>query len=193
METTWEEFDMKKYLLTITALFLTLLTGCGAKAEPVNSKVADMGSAHVEGDDVYFESNGKYYVAKGQRKNFEDTQGESMRVIQMSDGNFIIQKNDKNVVYQNGYDPEADKQKADAEKQKLEQERQAKLARQQQLEDDRIAYSRSKVLHKQELDQQKLDLKAEAQTINLQNTTDFLKAKIERMQTETQKIKDQLK
>ncbi|MFF2498056.1 hypothetical protein [Peribacillus sp. NPDC058075] len=185
---------MKKYFLTIAALFLTFLTGCGGvEVAPKYGLVANKGSANIEGDDVYFEYNGKYHVAKGQRKNYEANQGESMIVIQMSDGSYIIQKEDKNVAYQNGYDPVANKQNVDAEKQKREQARQAKLDRQQQLEDERIAYLRSKELKKQELDQQKQDLKAEAQTTRLQNATNYLQTQIGKIQAETQKIKDQLK
>lgn len=181
---------MKKYLLTIIALFL--LTGCGAKAEPKDSLVAQVGSAQVEGDDVYFEYNGEYRVAKGQSKNFEAIEGPLMIVIRMSDGSYIIQKSDKDVAYQNGYDPEAAREMAEEAKQIQADEKEMDKQRQQELEDARIEYLRSKELSKQDLAQAKLDLKAEQQAGQLQNSTDYLQAQIEKLRAETQKIKNEL-
>lgn len=180
---------MKKYLLTISALFLPFLTGCGFKAEPKESIVAQVASAHVEGDDVYFEYNSKYQVAKGQRENFENIQDELMIMILMSDGSYVIQQNDKKVTFKNGYDPADAKQKEDKEKQKQEQERELENQRQQQLEDDRIAYLRNKELHEQNLEQQKMDLKAERQASELQNSTDFLQTQINKIQAEIDLMK----
>ena len=183
---------MKKYILTITALLLTILTGCGAKAEPINSMVSPTSSAQVSGQDVFFEHNGKYYVAKGQQKNFQNVKTGDMLVIQMSDGSFIIQNNAKGND-PNGYDPKANQAKSDAENQKLEQERQAELNKQQMLEDDQTAYMRKKELSKQDLDQQKLDLQADAQKTNFQNATNLLKAQIAKIQAETKQTLSQLK
>jgi len=174
---------MNNKILVILVVALTVLTGCGMNAQPVDSFVTNVGAAHVEGDDVYFEYNGQFHVAKNQRSSFENEEGETMLMIQMSDGSYIIQ-NDKEIVYANGYDPEVARQEVADRKEKLEQERQAKLLREQQLEDERIEYLRSKEIHKQNMDQQKLDLKAEAQESAIQNARDFLQAQIEKMKAE---------
>ncbi|WP_409302366.1 hypothetical protein [Peribacillus sp. SCS-155] len=184
---------MKKFLLTFMIGGLLILTGCGqSSADPVQSFVSNIGTAHVEGDDVFFEYNGEYHVAKGQRSVFEKTQGESMIIISMSDGSYIIQSNNKNVANQNGYDRAANKQKEDDRLQKEEQDRQAQMQRQQQLQDEKTAYLRNKEISQQKLDQAKLDLQAEKQTTNLQMAQDLLKAQIAKINAEVEKIRSEI-
>jgi len=48
---------------------------------------------------------------------------------------------------------------------------------------------RRKEIHKQNIDQQKIDLKTEAQESDIQNARDLLQAQIEKMEAETENTK----
>lgn len=152
-----------------------------------------MGTVEVKGNDIYFQYNGKYYVAKGEKTNFQKQKGANMMVIKMSDGSYIIQNPSKNVAYQNGYDPVAADKKRLAETQKQETEKQTEQARQQQLEDERTAYLRSENLNKQKIATAKSDMQAEKQQVDLQIAKDYAKEEMKKMEAEVQKLLAEIK
>ncbi|WP_377916120.1 hypothetical protein [Bacillus songklensis] len=148
------------------------MLGCNAfkkNAEPVGNFVSYTANAQVQGDDVYFEHDGKYYLAKGQREAFEKQKMEYMNIIALSDGSYIIQTNDKKTVPtppSKAYKERKKAEKAMKAKQKKE------LAYERKKEEEHIQYLREK--EQKELDlkaqqqQQRLDMKEELQQHNME-------------------------
>ena len=163
-------YTMKKIVLTLFSL--SLLTGCNAfkkKAEPIGNFVSYTGNAQVQGDDVYFEHDGKYYLAKGQKEAFGKQKMEYMNIIALSDGSYIIQTNDKEPI-------QTPPSEAYEERKKVEEEMKAKqeeeLSYERKKEEEHIQYLRDK--KKKELDlraqqqQQRLDMREEMQQHNIE-------------------------
>lgn len=167
---------MKK-LIALSFLAILVISGCSS-AEPVAQMLSPIGSAHVEGDDVYIEAQGKYHIAKGQREVYEKKTGEFMTVIAMSDGSYVIKDNDKVVQYENGFTHEQQqKEREEREKAKAEQAI-ADKERQERLEEERAEHLRSLKTHQQEMDKARAELKAEKQETLLEMAKQKLQAQL---------------
>lgn len=169
---------MKK-IFFLLSLLLIFLVGCGQSAEPVSSFVSHISRAHLEGEDVYFEHNGVYDVAKEQKEVFENQKGTYMTIINMSDGSYIIQDNGKEQTEPDKAAMEqrvADKQKA-AEEQAEKQ--QAAIDEKKQKEQEAIEFQREKQLKELDMEQQKLDDKQELKERLLDIKEKLVNAQIE--------------
>lgn len=158
---------MKKLLfsLMVTVLFLY---GCSQnQATPISTFSAYTATAHVEGEDVYFEYNGVVRVAKGQKEAFEVQTDYTMQIIGMSDGSYLINDTKPNinkpaVAGQQTNNPVKTEEEIAEEQRKLQEEQ------------ERIEFLRSKTLHEQQMEEERINLKIEWQEHKIEMEKELL-------------------
>ncbi|MBG9585533.1 hypothetical protein [Cytobacillus firmus] len=169
-----------KYIIWVFVLSSLIFSGCSS-VSPAGKMVAYTASAHVEGEDVLFEHNGKYYKAKGQREIFEKKKGAYMTVISMSDGSYIIQHNEKQTQTSKGSSYVERKAQKEQEEKERKLKQQEEKERVQRLEEERIEHLRSKTTHEQNMEKARAKLKAEKQEAILEMRKKKLQAQLDQL------------
>lgn len=169
---------MKKAILLLVICIIPVITTACSSAEPVASMQSYIGNANVQGDDVFFEFNGTYYKAKGQRERFEKVKSDYMTMIAMSNGDYIIQENDKQTTVANPFSYENQKQKEEDSQKALEEQRRADTQRKQQIEDERREHLRSLKKNRMEIEKARLEMKQDRQEKELEMESRALEARL---------------